>query len=181
MKMKSKILLAIGVVMLVVGATVGIWPRPEFFRTPLKDGAEFRVVQVTYTRRGSESNEHNIGSAPRWQFWAWRKLPKFLQAKVPFPENGIGYQGSFGPALSVWWTYIDPKTKQPELGPTDYAIVTTDSGDRIHANWPDPTDEGFRQIFITDPPKNSRRLKFRVMAWDDEWVDFSLENPAFEE
>ena len=38
----------------------------------------------------------------------------------------------------------------------------------------------YRQIFITDPPTNSKRLRFRLSA-EDQPVEFSIENPAFQE
>jgi hypothetical protein len=147
-------------------------PRIQF-----SDGGEFRVVQVTYTPFASESSDHAIGSAPRMQFWLWNHLPKALQAKVPYPNSGISYGLSDHPALSIWWAYIDPTTHKPEVGSTDYVITTLDSGERLNRIWSEPS-EGHRQIFLTDPPRHSKRLHFQLGV-EDHPVEFSIDNPAF--
>jgi hypothetical protein len=138
----------------------------------------FEFVQVTYTPRASEDYEHNIGAAPAYQFALWRRLPKFLQSRISYPNTGIGYQGSDHPFISIWWAYIDPKTGKPELGPSGYALMILDDGEVRKAGWPHGTDEGFRQIFITDPPTTSKRLRFRLSA-EEQSVEFSIENPAY--
>ena len=155
--------------------------RPDLPRIPLPDGGEFRVVQVTYTPKASESHEHNIGAAPKYQFTLWKMLPRAIQARVSYPHDGIGYTSSNRPALSIWWAYFVPKTGKPELGPTDYVVTTLDNGEELeYRDWPNPTDEGYRQIFITDPPTHSKRLRFRLSA-EDQPVEFSIENPAYRE
>ena len=61
--------------------------------------------------------------------------------------------------------------------------MTMDSGEQVNLKWPYPFDDikgdGYRQIFVDEPPRNSRFLRFHVPV-EDEAVDFTIANPAFE-
>jgi hypothetical protein len=85
-------------------------------------------------------------------------------------------------ALSIYWTWIDPKTGKHELGPSGDVILTMNSGEQVNLKWPDPFDDykgaGYRQIFVDEPPRDSRFLRFHVPV-EDEAVDFTIANPAF--
>jgi hypothetical protein len=149
-------------------------------RIRLTDGGEFRVFQIRYTPNPSESYEHSLGGAPRWQWTLWRSLPNSLQTRVPMPRAGIESDSSDHPALSIWWAYIDPKTGKREIGPTSSVTIILDNGGQLTtSDWPNPTGEGYRQILIVDPPTSSRRLRFRLSA-EDQPVEFSIKNPAYE-
>jgi hypothetical protein len=161
--------------------------HPNLPHIRLHDGSEFRVLQITYTKDPSDDIPHNL-HAPRLQWWAFRHLPESLQRRIPSPANGIGYQGSSAPALSIWWACFEEKSHQPELGPSGDVIVTLDSGQEINLGWPSPADgppmadpndpPGYRQIFLTPVPTESRKLTFDVPVLDD-IVRFTIDNPAY--
>ena len=152
-------------------------PRKQLPHVRLLDGGEFRVIKITYTSKQSEASEHAIGSSPKAAFWVWHHLPKPLQTRIPYPNEGMNISGSSRPALSIWWAYISPRTQQPELGEADYVITTLDSGRQLKPIWPRPYDD-YRQIFVNDPPTDSKHLRFRLRAWDNP-VEFVIENPAY--
>jgi hypothetical protein len=52
-----------------------------------------------------------------------------------------------------------------------------DNGEEQKYDWPDPRDD-YRQIWVHDPPTNSKRLRFKLSAHDQP-VEFSIENPAY--
>jgi hypothetical protein len=176
---KTKAIKALcAVVALLVVALVFVLPRsrrdlPHF---PLRDGFEFRVVQITYTSRASDSTDHNIGAATS-RLWLWSHLPTALRRRVSEPSRGIGYQASTHPVLSIWWASFQRATNQPLAGPAGDVLMTLDSGQQINLGWPDPAND-YRQIFITDPPTDSKRLTFDVPV-DEQSVHFSIDNPAY--
>src|SRR4029434_4666252 len=178
-RVKAKLAIAIGACGL-LGAFWYFLSRPTGLpRIQLANGGEFRVIQMTYTPRSSiDTRAHNIGCAPAYQFKLWKLLPAVLQTNVPYPKTGISGSESSHPALSIWWAYIDPKTGKPEIGPTDDVVTILDSGEQLKPVWPFPREEGYRQIFITDPPPKSKRLRFLVSA-EEQPVVFSIENPAY--
>jgi hypothetical protein len=148
-------------------------------RIQLANGGEVRVLQVRYTPKSSVGTyEHNLGGAPLWQWTLWRKLPNSLQEKMSMPRLGVGSISSHRPAISVWWAYIDPKNGKPELGPPGSVTIILDSGDQLPSDWPNDTAEGYREIYIVDPPANSKRLRFQISS-EYEPFEFSIENPAF--
>lgn len=161
-----------------VAALLSLSPAPELPQFRLSDGAEFRVIQITYTSGPTDSAEHNIGSAPKAAFWLWRHLPEAVQRHVPYPETGIGDTGCSRPALSIWWARFDATTREPILGPAGDVLMTLDSGRQINLGWPSPADPGYRQIFVTDPPRDSKRLAFEVPV-EQERVRFEIDNPAY--
>jgi hypothetical protein len=55
--------------------------------------------------------------------------------------------------------------------------MTDDFGKRRNLGWPDPGDD-YRQIFVSDPPTNSKRLAFEFPIWGER-VRFSIDNPAY--
>ncbi|HSI61814.1 MAG TPA: hypothetical protein VLE43_01810 [Candidatus Saccharimonadia bacterium] len=152
-------------------------PRPaEYPHFTLSDGAEFRVVQITYTAGPSYFPDHNIG-ASKLRWWLWRHLPKIARTRMNEPDHGISGLSSDRPALSIWWTRIDPGTHQPMLGPAGDVLMTLDSGKVINLGWPEPGVD-HRQIFITDPPADSEHLRFEVPV-EEEKVSFTIKNPAY--
>jgi hypothetical protein len=177
---KAKLAIVIGVCGLLAGVLWCFPSRPaELPRIRLPDGGEFRVIQMTYTSRSSiDTRAHNIGCAPAYQFQLWKLLPTLLRSSVPYPNVGISGSESDHPALSVWWAYIDPNTGKPEIGPTDDVVTILDNGEHLKPVWPFPRAEGYRQIFITDPPPTSQRLRFRLAA-EEQPIEFSIENPAY--
>lgn len=56
--------------------------------------------------------------------------------------------------------------------------MTFDSGRTVNLGWPSPSDPGYRQIFVTDPPQDSKRLAFEVPV-EGERVRFEIDNPAY--
>ena len=146
-------------------------------RIRFSDGGEFRVLQICY---GTE-NDHHLGGAPGSLFSLWEHLPKQLQSIVPYPDVGVSGLSPFPnkPAISIWWAYIDPLTHKPEFGPTSGVVTTLDSGERLERISSHQAGEGYRQIFLNDPPRYSKRLHFQF-ATEDHPVEFSIENPAFE-
>jgi hypothetical protein len=142
-------------------------------RIKLPDGGEFRVLQVGY------GTEHRLGGAPPAIHWVWDHLPLFLRAQIRQPPLGTSGVGSDKAALSIWWGWFDRATGKPLLGPSDNAVMSLDSGERINLGWPEPVDD-YRQIFIIDPPRHSRVIRFHVVT-NDERVDFAIKNPAFDE
>ncbi|MEO8352063.1 MAG: hypothetical protein ABI680_10045 [Chthoniobacteraceae bacterium] len=177
MKQKPLILLLTATVVFAVIA-VSWRQRPELPHFRLSDGAEFRVFQIRYTPDPSNSWEHNLHAAPPIVFRLWLYLPSFLKSRVPFPDVGIEGYGSDHPAISIWWARTDPKTHEPELGPAGDVLVTFDSGQQVNLAWPSPADPGYRQIFFTDPPRDSKRLSFDVPV-EDERMQFAIDNPAY--
>lgn len=167
-----RIAICLGAVLVGAAAIIAhrVAPLP---RIKLADGGEFRVLQVRY------GTEHRLGGAPRAIHWVWDHLPLFLRTNIPPPPAGTSGVGSDKPALSIWWGWFDPATGKPLLGPSDNAVMSLDSGERINLDWPEPADD-YRQIFIIDPPRHSRMLRFHVVT-NDERVDFAIKNPAFEE
>ena len=145
-------------------------------RLALRDGGEVRVLQVSYTPGPSDSIDHNL-DAPRLRWRIYRHLPSSLRESMEAPTRGIGYQSSDHPALSVWWAHFDPVTRKPMLGEAGDVLMTVDSGQRTNLGWPDPADD-YRQIFISNPPTDSKRLTFEFPVWG-EWVRFSIDNPAY--
>ena len=93
------------------------------------------------------------------------------------PARGIGYQSSDRPALSVWWAHFDSVTHKPMLGEAGDVLMTVDSNERTNLGWPDPADD-YRQIFISNPPTDSKRLTFEFPVWGEQ-VRFSIDNPAY--
>lgn len=175
----SKVALLLGVGGLFLILAWNFLPRAA--RLPhirLPNGGEFRVLKVTYPPGPSEPREHAIGAAPKAAFWIWHRLPKPLQDRIPYPDTGSANLGSSHPGISIWWAYIAPKTGLPQLGPTDYALTTLDSGEQLGPIWPPPVEEGYRQIFLADPPHHSRKLHFRLSA-EGQPVEFELANPAY--
>jgi hypothetical protein len=148
-------------------------------RISLVAGGEFRVVKVCYGGEG----DHQLGGAPKQVVWVYNHLPAPLQGFIPYP----GGETALNPfpnhtAISVYWAFIDPVTKRAEFGPSGDVLMTTDSGEKIHVNGPDPFQGpdggGYRQIFVNEPPKKSLRLHFRVPV-EDEIVEFTIDNPAY--
>jgi hypothetical protein len=174
-------------ILVVVGSVLaGVWIRrePSLPRSPLRDGGEFRVYQIRYTSRASWPFEHNLHTS-RIQWRIWFRLPGFVRGRIPAPETGVGGSQSDLPMLSIWWGYIDPKTKQPEIGPAGDVLMTLDSGEVVNLGWPSPYDDhsvpsipGYRQIVVTPPPADSKRLRFEVPT-EGEAVRFTIENPAY--
>ena len=179
-KTKLIVLIALGAVLV-----AGVWllflkSAPSLPRIRFSDGGEFRVVKVCY---GTE-NDHYVGGAPASFFWAWGHLPKRLQGFIPYPNTGARGMSPFTNAwaISVFWGYIDPRTQKSEIGSTDYVMTTLDSGERLGRIWSEPAtnDHGdeYRQIFLNDPPRHSKHLRFELGV-EDQRVDFSILNPAF--
>ena len=138
------------------------------------------MVKICY----GPSEVHRLGGSPRVVLELWDRLPHSLQTRLPAPTYG---DTALVPrpnrnALSIYWTWIDPKTGKHELGPSGDVIMTMDSGEQVNLKWPDPFDDykgaGYRQIFVDEPPRNSRFLHFHVPV-EDEAVDFTIANPAF--
>jgi hypothetical protein len=150
--------------------------RPALPIVRFADGSEFRVLQVKYTASPSEPSEHALGRAVNWRFWIWERLPGILQNRIADPNAVSGF-GSNRPALSIWWAYIDPKTRRPLVGPTSFVSPKLDSGRRLNPVHSAPADE-YRQIFLVDPPRHSKRLRFELTT-EDHPVEFSIDNPAF--
>ena len=149
------------------------WGLPKI---PLRGGGEFRVYQIRYTPGPSDFSDHNLHCS-KLSWVLWRSLPSALQDRVPTPSEGISGMVSDHPVLTLWWTWIEPKTRKPMLGPSGDVLMTLDSGERLNLGWADPSDD-YRQIFITDPPMNSKYFRFHVPV-DDESVDFTIKNPAY--
>jgi hypothetical protein len=146
-------------------------------RIKLSDGSDFRVVRIRY----GTADDHYFLRAPKAFFWMWNHLPTPLQSVVPSPNEGVG--GEFPPpnhtALSIWWAWFDPVTRKPLLGPSGDVIMTLDSGEQKNLGWPNPVDD-YRQIFIMDPPTDSKRLRFSVpVNWLEKPAVFEIENPAY--
>lgn len=175
MKPKSRITLIAGAVII---ACILAWQesRAKLPRIPLRDGSECRVLRVTYTAGPSDSTDHNL-YVPRGRLWIYRHLPESLQRKVPGPGEGIGYTSSHHPALSIWWAHFEATTHKPAVGEAGDVLMTEDSGKQTNLGWPDPAED-YRQIFVTDPPTNSKRLKFQFPIWGEE-VSFTIDNPAY--
>jgi hypothetical protein len=150
---------------------------------PLSEGGEFRVIQVIYS---AQRSDHVLGGAPKHIRRLWSHSPSLLQRVIPEPTPP--YSTSFPPmpAISIWWTWIDPTTGRPELGPSGDALLTLDDGRQISLQYPDPVhtrddeerDPGYRVIWIHDPPADSKRLRLHVPV-EGEAVDFEIENPGY--
>jgi hypothetical protein len=175
---KRKSIIALVVSGALLAAVLFVWlrPSPVLPRSPLRDGGEFRVIQITYTSQPCDSWDHNIG-APKVRWWLYQHLPTALRRKVPEPSLGIGGQSSIRPVLSIWWAHIDPITRKPVLGEAGDVLMTDDFGHQKNLGWPDPAED-YRQIFIIDPPTSSKRLAFEFPIWGER-VRFSLDNPAY--
>jgi hypothetical protein len=176
--MKRNVKIAIAIAVLLIG---GLWfydfqNAPRLPRFPLAEGGEFRVVKICY----GGSDDHHLGGASGWRFRLWRQLPESLKRIVPYPDHGIDLESPFEGhvAVSIWWAVIDPHTHEPELGPSGDVIMTVDSGEDRNLDWPDPIDPGYRQIFVSDPPRDSRKLHFLVPV-EEETVEFTIANPAY--
>jgi len=162
---------------LLVGALILVrFGTRDLPRIPLRDGGEVRVIQVRYTPGPSDSIDHNI-DAPKFRWWMYRLLPSSIRQRVGEPTLGIGNQASDRPVLSVWWAHFDSTTHKPMLGEAGDVLMTTDSGEQTNLGWPDPAED-YRQIFVTDPPTNSKRLIFEFPVWGEP-VRFSISNPAY--
>lgn len=141
-------------------------------RVPLKGGGEFRVVKVGYGTR------HQHGRDPEVSFWLWNHLPAWLQARIPYPEEGAGI-GTSVPSVAIWWAWFDPKTRAPMLGPTGSGEVVFDSG-ATRSLRPESVSAGdIRPLLILEPPQDSKHLKVRIPV-NDEPVEFQLANPAYQ-
>lgn len=180
--MKRKVALAV-VVSLVALIAGGVWwslreEVADLPRIPLKGGGEFRVVKIAY----GTAEAHRFGGAPRAVLWVWDRLPNAMRDRLPVPSGGevlVPINGR--KALSIYWGWIDPATGTATLGPSGNVIMTTDPGEQRDTDWPSPFEykrEGYRQIYVDEPPRDSRRLHFRVPV-EDETVEFTIENPAF--
>ena len=55
--------------------------------------------------------------------------------------------------------------------------MTLDSGEQLHLD-AEAVDPGVRQIFLIDPPRHSRRLRFNVPV-NDTSAEFAISNPAY--
>jgi hypothetical protein len=55
--------------------------------------------------------------------------------------------------------------------------MTLDAGEQLHLD-AEAADPGVRQIFLIDPPRHSRRLRFHVPV-NDGSVEFAISNPAY--
>jgi hypothetical protein len=55
--------------------------------------------------------------------------------------------------------------------------MTLDSGVQLHLD-AEAVDPGVRQIFLIDPPRHSRRLRFNVPV-NDTSAEFAISNPAY--
>lgn len=149
---------------------------PEYPHFTLSDGAEFRVVQITYTAGPSNFPDHNLGgSKKRW--WLHQHLPRPVQKWMQEPDSGIDSEFSDRPMLSIWWARFDRETQEPLLGPAGDVLMKLDSGKVVNLGWPDP-GEDYRQILITDPPTDSKQLTFTVPV-EEELVRFTIKNPAY--
>jgi len=150
-------------------------------RIPLAGGGEFRVVKICY---GGEHDDHRLGGAPKEILWLLNRLPPAAQSIIPAPAWGDSNSspGSGHIALSIFWTWIDPVTQKATIGPSGDVLITTDSGEQINNGWPHgftaQSGEDYRQIYVDAPPRNSRRLRFRVPV-EDEVVEFTIVNPAY--
>lgn len=172
------LLIAGGLALLSLFPTVNLPGRPGLPSIRLPDGGQFQVVQVRHTNKATHESEHALGRWPRVTSWIRARLPQPLQAKIDPPVD-TGY-GSRAPALSVWWAYIEPRTGKPQLGETSHALVSTDSGRYLAPIWPRPPHEGeYRQIFLIDPPTDSRHLHFRLTVEGVHPVNFTIVNPAY--
>jgi hypothetical protein len=176
---KRKVKTAIVVVVLLVG---GLWfyrvqCAASLPRFPLAEGGEFRVFKICY----GGQDDHRLEGPPGSLMRVWRCLPQALQRVIPYhPENEVHGLSPFSGhmALSIWWAVVEPTTKEPVLGPSGDVIMTVDSGEQTNLDWPDPWDPGYRQIFVDEPPRNSRKLHFLVPV-EDETVEFTIANPAY--
>jgi hypothetical protein len=135
-------------------------------RIPLQGGGEFCVVKICY----GPSEVHRLGGSPRVVLELWDRLPHSLQTRLPAPTYG---DTALVPrpnrnALSIYWTWIDPKTGKHELGPSGDVIMTMDSGEQVNLKWPDPFDDykgaGYRQIFV-DEPREIRAFSASMCRW----------------
>ena len=177
--MKRKLLIAVTASAALVFAALVVLQarfRADLPRVALRDGGEVRVLQVSYTPGPSDDVDHNL-EAPRLRWRIYRHLPLSLRERMEAPSRGIGYLSSDRPILSVWWAHFDSVTRKPMLGEAGDVLMTVDSGERTNLGWPDPADD-YRQIFVSDPPTNSKRLTFEFPVWG-EWVRFSIDNPAY--
>ncbi|RYD84980.1 MAG: hypothetical protein EOP84_03920 [Verrucomicrobiaceae bacterium] len=147
---------------------------PKLPRKQLAAGGEFRVVQVTYG--AGKMERHFLGRSPEFTFWMHRHLPPSLQNRIPFPNEGLSASGHVDRVISIWWAWFGP-SGNPQVGPTDYPLMTLDSGKQVRLGWPKPSNE-FRQTIVTNPPTDSRRLRFSLLV-EEEQVDFEIVNPAF--
>ena len=159
-------------------ALLAVWldSRAKLPRIPLRDGGECRVLRVTYTAGPSDSTDHNLYVA-RGRLWLYRHLPASFQQRFSEQIRGIGYQSSDHPALSIWWAHFEAATHKPMLGEAGDVLMTEDSGKQTNLGWPDPAED-YRQIFIADPPTDSKRLRFQFPIWGEE-VTFTIDNPAY--
>jgi hypothetical protein len=150
-----------------------VFRMPRLPRVRLSDGSEFRVLQISY------GTEHALAGAPRWMHSLWANLPGLLRAcfREPVREDSGLSSGDNKPSLSIFWSWIDRRTGKWEIGPTDNVVMRLDNGERINLGWPDPGNS-CRQIFVPEPPRNSRTLRFHVVV-EEERVDFAIANPAF--
>ena len=148
-------------------------------RIPLKGSGEFRVVRICYGGEGA----HHLGQSSRQYVWFWDRLPGWVQRQVPQPSVGDSALVPFPDhmALSIYWGWIDPATGKASTGPSGDVVMTIDAGVQKNLGWPYPFNhngEGYRQIFVDEPPRDSRKLHFRVPV-EEEAVEFTIDNPAF--
>jgi hypothetical protein len=148
----------------------------NLLRIPLAAGGEFRVLKIYY----GGPDGHHLGGPPSALLRFRRHLPDSLQRFIPYSGEGIsGISPAQGHTMiSIWWAYIHPKTGNPELGPSGDVIMTVDSGEDTNLGWPYPADD-YRQIYVIDPPTDSRKLHFLVTV-EDETVEFTIANPAYD-
>lgn len=179
--MKAKVAFAgIAVICVVCGASFAVILRgKQLPRMKLSDGSEFRVVQICY---GTEPEDHHLGRGAKQLFWVWNHLPHRLRIVLPYPDYGESGESPSTPhtAVSIWCAWFKPGvSRQPILGPSGDVIMTLDSGEEKNLGWPNPIDD-YRQIFIIDPPTNSKRLRFAVpVNWLEKPAAFEIENPAY--
>jgi hypothetical protein len=146
----------------------------------LVGGGEFRVFKICY----GGADDHHLGGSPKQLVWAWNHLPAQLQRLIPAPNPGDSavVPSPNHTALSIFWAWIDPSTQTAATGPSGDVLMTTESGVQTNLGWPDPFGDqvsgGYRQIFVDEPPRNSRTLRFRVPV-ETETVEFTIDNPAY--
>lgn len=173
------LLVAVALVLLWLFPTIDVPGRPGLPNIRLPDGGHFRVAQVRYTGKTTDyRDDHALGRMNGLHSWVWKRLPTPLQEKIDPPV----YTGTYNraPTLSVWWGYINPCTGKAELGETSHALITTDSGRQLPPIWPRPPHYGeYRQIFLINPPTDSRLLHFSLTVGGEHPVSFTIVNPAY--
>ncbi len=167
--------LAVAVALLLVGAGVWFFYPASLPRMHLADGGEFRVLKVVY----GKDEDHHLHGAPRVLFRLWEVLPRWMQNVVPYPPVGTTGESFDNPSLGIWFGWFDPVTGLPEIGPAGDVMMTLDSGEQRNLGWPNPGDD-YRQILITDPPRDSQWVRFSVpINHLEQPAEFTIRNPAW--